>query len=298
MQGRQPACQILAVRGPRHAVHARRRRAIQRMIGRVEQVHRHVVHQTGEPQMPVPSCCLTYPGQPTRRARPAPCPACGRLSRISLGHRPFLPRVRGPTDHAKSPAPGGGFPAALFRSRGGCTVPPSPNSWRIPALFPAFTGTTPMSDFPTACMSGVRPQAFPDRSDDGLRATPTDAAGISRFSCRERPRMHRVLDSAGPMTRLALTPPIVLPSLPGHEVGTPKRVISELNTWPALSPVNAYRRSLRTDRHDSGPWWVATAFHVRLLHPLLPAGLSRRSDCPLFSLFSVRSRLTRRVPRR
>lgn len=29
--------------------------------------------------------------------------------------------------------------------------------------------------------------------------------------------------------------------------------------------------------HDSGPWWFATPSHVRLLHPLFHAGLSRRT---------------------
>jgi len=88
--------------------------------------------------------------------------------------------------------------------------------------------------------------------------------------------MRRVFDSAGPMSRLALSPRIVLPSLPGDEVGAPDWVITELNGWPACSPVNAYDVPLRPRRHDSGPWWVATAFHVRLFHPLLHAGLSRR----------------------
>ena len=80
----------------------------------------------------------------------------------------------------------------------------------------------------------------------------------------------------GPMPWLALSPSIMLPSLSGYEVGAPDRVISELNTRPACSPVNACVGPSRAGRHDSGPWWVVTAFHVRLLHPLLHAGLSRR----------------------
>ena len=88
--------------------------------------------------------------------------------------------------------------------------------------------------------------------------------------------MHRVSDSAGPMARLALSPRIVWPSLSVNKVGTPDRVITELNGWPACSPVNAYDVPFRPRRHDSGSWWVATAFHVRRFHPLLHAGLSRR----------------------
>ena len=148
---------------------------------------------------------------------------------------------------------------------------------RPAALFPAFIGTMLMSDFPPAFASGLWPQAFPDRPADGLRGRPTRTAGISRFSCMELSRMLRVSDSAGRMSRLALSPGILLPSLPPYEVGAPKGVITELNGWPACSPVNAYDGPLRARRHDSGPWRVATAFHVRLSHPLLHAGLSRRS---------------------
>ena len=70
-----------------------------------------------------------------------------------------------------------------------------------------------MCDFPTAYTSGLWPQTFPDRPAGALRSLPTGAAGISRFSCMELPRMLRVFDSAGPITRLALSLRIVLPSL-------------------------------------------------------------------------------------
>jgi len=50
--------------------------------------------------------------------------------------------------------------------------------------------------------------------------------------------------------------------------------------WPCCD-------SLRARRHDSGPWRGATAFHVRLFHSLLHAGLSRRSWCPQISPCAV-----------
>ena len=230
------------------------------------------------PRVHTASRSLTYPGQSTQRFRPVLRPARGRLPRIPLGHRPSLQPVRGRPGRAARSNTGGGLPAPLFRLRGGVTVPPYPDASHAAPLFPAFTGTMPMSDFPPAYASGLRPQAFPDRPTDGLRRRWAGADGISRFSCMELPRMRRVSDSAGPMSRLALTPRIVSPSLPPYEVGAPEGVISELNGWPACSPVNAYNVPLRTRRHDSGPWWVATAFHVRLFHPLLHAGLSRRSS--------------------
>ena len=147
---------------------------------------------------------------------------------------------------------------------------------RPAALFPAFIGTMLVSDFPAACASGLWPQAFPDRPAGGLRGRTTRTAGISRFSCMERSRMRRVIDSAGRLTRLALSPRILLPSLPPYEVGAPG-VITELNGWPACSPVNACRVPSGARSHDSGPWWVAAAFHVRLCPSLLHAGSSRRS---------------------
>ena len=144
-----------------------------------------------------------------------------------------------------------------------------------------FIGTMLVSDFPAAYASGLWPQAVPDRPADGLRGRTTRTAEISRFSCMEHSRMRRVIDSPVGLTRLALSPRILLPSLPFHEVGVPEGVITELNGWPAWSPVNACGRPSGTRSHDSGPWRVATAFHVRLFPALLHAGLSRRSECPL-----------------
>jgi len=63
--------------------------------------------------------------------------------------------------------------------------------------------------------------------------------------------MRRVWDSAGRMTRLALSPCILLPSLPPYEVGVPQGVITELNGWPACCPVNACRVPSGAHSHDS-----------------------------------------------
>jgi len=143
---------------------------------------------------------------------------------------------------------------------------------RPAALFPAFIGTMLVSDFPPAYASGLWPRALPDRPADGLRGRPTGTDGISRFSCMELSRMLRVSDSAGRMSRLALAPCILLPSLPPYEVGAPEEVITELNGWPACSPVNACDAPLRTRRHDSGPWRLAMPYHVADFHLLLHDG--------------------------
>jgi len=52
-------------------------------------------------------------------------------------------------------------------------------------------------------------------------------------------------------------------------------VISELNTWPVCTPVNASPASFQTQVHDSEPKWCATLFLCGS-HPLLHTGLSRR----------------------
>ena len=88
--------------------------------------------------------------------------------------------------------------------------------------------------------------------------------------------MLRVSDSAGP-TRDSLYSVLCRIAFPLVVHGRhPKLVISELNGWPALPPVNASRATSRLHAHDSGPQWSSFSFHVGLFHPLLYAGLSRR----------------------
>lgn len=130
-------------------------------------------------------------------------------------------------------------------------LPSSASAIAYPILFGAFFGTITMSDFSLACMSGLWPRAFPDRS---ARLLPlTDTNEISRFSNIERPRMHRFLDSAGPVGD-SLGNAEHRIALPFGPVGRhPGRVISELNSWPTLSPVNASRAASRPPAHDSGP---------------------------------------------
>ncbi len=116
------------------------------------------------------------------------------------------------------------------------------------------------------------PQAFPDRPAKAK----TGAVDISRFSCIECPRMLRVSGSAEP-TLDSLYSVLCRIAFPHVVQGRhSKLVISELNGWPALPPVNASRATSRLPAHDSGPQWSSFSFHVGLFHPLLYAGLSRR----------------------
>ena len=77
---------------------------------------------------------------------------------------------------------------------------------------------------------------------------------------------------------LAITHPSVLPSTLMNDVGTPVAIISQLNTLPALPPVNASMAPLRLATHDSGPGWLATPFlYDSFIHnstPVCPGALS------------------------
>ena len=77
---------------------------------------------------------------------------------------------------------------------------------------------------------------------------------------------------------LALTHPPVLPSAMLNDVGTPVAIISQLNTLPAFTPVNASMAALRLAMHDSGPGWIATPFpYDSFIHnstPVYPGALS------------------------
>jgi len=79
---------------------------------------------------------------------------------------------------------------------------------------------------------------------------------------------------------LAVTHPPVLPSAMLNDVGTPVAIISQLNTLPALPPVNASMAVLRPATHDSGPGWLAMPFlYDSFIHNSAPV-LSRRTQQP------------------
>ena len=59
---------------------------------------------------------------------------------------------------------------------------------------------------------------------------------------------------------LAITHPLVLPSAMLNDVGTPVAILSQLNTLPACTPVNASMAALRLAMHDSRSGRFATPF--------------------------------------
>ena len=132
------------------------------------------------------------------------------LYRIPLGHRPSLQSLR-----------------------------------RLSALFGSFFGTAPMSDFSITFASGLWPQTFPDRSDTSLtirgygdlpvleHRVSTHAQGLRLRGVQERLAVDVAHDVAFPF---------------GPRGRHPGWVISELNGWPAFSPVNCFTCSLATTR--------------------------------------------------
>ena len=77
---------------------------------------------------------------------------------------------------------------------------------------------------------------------------------------------------------LALARPPVLPSAMLNDVGTPVAIISQLNTLPACTPVNASMAASRLATHDSGPGRIATPLlYDSFIHnstPVYPGALS------------------------
>src|SRR5262245_43240656 len=130
------------------------------------------------------------------------------------------------------------------------------------------------SDFPTAYILGVRLAAFPRRSTQGM-----DEVGISRFPCKEFPRMRRVFDCAGSEIGSPVAPIPVWPPASDNGVGTPDWMISQLHGWPACAPVNASPAALRPSTHDSGSGWLAGPFPCdSCIHDSSP--VSRRTVGP------------------
>ena len=89
-----------------------------------------------------------------------------------------------------------------------------------PALFARFSGTMESSDSLETCMSAVRQIAFSDRPPQLSRG---GVSRVSRFPCKEFPRMRRVSDSAASTSGLRLASLMVLPSPCRDKVGTPKK---------------------------------------------------------------------------
>jgi hypothetical protein len=189
----------------------------------------------------VRSRCFTHAIERTWRALPGSASGARFARRVPLGRSPSLHHLR--PRHR-------GFVRQLRR----------------------YYGTVRL---PTLVHRGLTASAFPPRP-----APPSSAGerGISRFSRMKVPYVPGFLDRAGPTgdSRHNATGGIAF--RPIRRRRHPEQVSFRGSiAQPARTPVNASPAPSRTPTHDSGPSWLARPCDVGLSHPLLHAGLSRRS---------------------
>src|SRR6516165_6171817 len=166
-----------------------------------------------------PPCCLALRGSHTiqsdQRIQPALRPGCGRLHRVPLGRSPSLHHVRRCLVHT--------LVRRFLRHYAIVRLPTG-----------VHAGSTVVDLFrPTRRTTSGYPWDLPFL----VRRVSTHAQGL------------RLRGVGG---WLALAPSAMLPSPSPYGVGTPVKVISELNGWPACAPVNASPASSRPPTHDSG----------------------------------------------
>jgi hypothetical protein len=117
---------------------------------------------------------------------------------------------------------------------------------------------------------------FPMRS---VISSLTDRHGISRFPLKVLACVPRVSDRAGSkgVSRLRRLQSCLPPGSRTSAPGSGHRLrdggsISQLDTWPARTPVNASLAPLPTKVHDSEPVWIATpSLYETFIHNTLPA---------------------------
>src|SRR5947209_6031288 len=174
MQIGQTSLQIPPVIHPRHPIHPGRRLRANRPVRRPQSGDAGVVQQRGKPRTLVPSCHLTHTTERTRRTLPGAVSGMRFAGRVPLGSPPFLPHLRG---------------RSLVRQ-----VRRYYGAIRVPTLV-HLRRTTSCS------LSG------PPRDQLGGRAwdLPVLAHGGSVHAMVLRP--------LGVHQRLAITPPVILPSV-------------------------------------------------------------------------------------
>ncbi len=164
------SCLAGPVVGPRLAIDSGRRVAFEREVGSFESLDRvDMVHQRGEPGLPVASRRLSYAIQrAVHVVCPARCPGRVRLNGISLGSRPSLHHLRRRRDFTRS----------LVR--------------QLPRYYASIR-------LPASMAHRCTPLGFSMRAAAWLSRAAAAGCGISRFPCEMFPRLLGVSDRAGSM---------------------------------------------------------------------------------------------------
>jgi hypothetical protein len=139
-------------------------------------------------------------------------------------------------------------------------------------LFGRFNGTMAPSDFSPTCMLGVWLVAFPSRPE-----LSPDMDEISQVPYKGRLHVHGVSDCAKFLLCKPLRRKDVAFSSTERDRHFGIRPVSQLNTQPVVSPVNASRRPSRDAAHHSGPGRLARPYPVEDLHLLSFASFSWRT---------------------
>ena len=121
-----------------------------------------------------------------------------------------------------------------------------------PALFAGFLATMAGSDFSRPCITGYG--SSPSRCGPARQAPV--GREISRFPRKERPCVPGSLTTPG-RRALALTRPLVWPSVTVTTSAPGTIALSRLDGRPARSPADASPGPSRGPTHGSGPVWLA-----------------------------------------
>jgi len=151
----------------------------------------------------------------------------------------------------------------LFPS--GEALPSTTSAGSCLPLFGRFLGTTTSSDFSPACMLGVR--LSPSRAGPAhVRAQMRPP----RFRAKNFPTCTRSPTARGSCHASQYAMEDVAFSSTEGDRHFGIRPVSQLNTWPVVSPVNASRRPSRDAAHHSGsgrlarpsPWGTFTSYSL------------------------------------
>ena len=131
-------------------------------------------------------------------------------------------------------------------------------------MFGRFIGTMAPSDFSPTCMLGVRLTAFPSRPEPTFGHGRDLPGSVQRTSPRAWGLRLREVPSL--QASCAGTDVAFSSAVRDRHLGI--RPVSQLNTQPVVSPVNASRRPSRDAAHHSGPGRLAKPYPVEDLHLL------------------------------
>src|SRR5215470_17282818 len=246
--------EVLSVGLPRHTVDARRGVPFERKVALLQEIDGDVMQQRGEPYTLALSRRSAHGDESVRRGAPAQCPGRGRLAAVPLGRGPSLHGLRGGQALFVRPLLGYYDPVRiLIRVHVHCSAVTFMNRPGLPVRARMRLPRFRAKNVSTCTRS---PTA---RGSSHASHSPWDDVA---FSSTERDR------------HLGIRP------------------VSQLNTWPVVSPVNASRRPSRDAAHHSGSGRMTSPYPMGDFHLLFfasfPGALRLGSTADIGSRASLR----------